>query len=369
MAEPDVLIIGAGVTGLTLAHELARRGRRVQVVTRDAPGTGASAAAAGMLEVHYPLDMPPALRDLCALSHARYPALARALREETGVDIGLDEGGTLALAESPSERAALEAVARTLPRSRLLTREAEWQALEPLLAPGFLAALDLPDDHHVDPRRLCRALVLALERRGVPLLRGVTVSGLLTEGSRVVGAATDTGNLRARWTVNAAGAWAGAVGPPDAAPSVHPVKGQLLVLASARLPRRVLQCRRIYLVPRPRDGEILLGATVEEVGFDTAPTAAAAHDLLAEGFRIAPGLRDARHVATRVGLRPGTPDGLPVLGPAGPQGLLLAAGVFRKGVLLAPAVAGLLADIVTGSAVPPELSAFRPDRPIHADLR
>jgi len=367
MAEPDVLIIGAGVVGLTLAHELARRGRRVQVVTRDAPGAGASAAAAGMLEVHYPLDMPPALRALCALSHARYPALARALHDETGVDIGLDDGGTLALAESPSERVELEAVARTLPRSRLLTREAEWQALEPLLAPGFLAALDLPDDHHVDPRRLCRALVLALERREVPLRRGVTVTGLLVEGGRVVGAATDAGPLRARWTVNAAGAWAGKVGSP--APSVRPVKGQLLVLASTRLPRRVLQCRRIYLVPRPRDGQILLGATVEEAGFDVTPTAAAAHDLLAEGFRIAPGLRDARHVATRVGLRPATPDGLPVLGPSGPPGLLLAAGVYRKGVLLAPAVAGLLADIVTGSAIPPELSAFRPDRPVHADLR
>lgn len=369
MAEPDVLIIGAGVTGLTLAHELARRGQRVLVVTRDAPGAGASATAAGMLEVHYPLDMPPALRTLCARSHALYPALARTLRDETGIEIGLDEGGTLALAESPAEQAELTAVARTVTTARLLTREAEWLALEPLLAPGFAAALELPDDHHVDPRRLCRALVLALERRGVPVLRGVTITDLLTAGSRVVGAATDAGPLRARWTVNAAGAWAGSVGPPDAAPAVHPVKGQLLVLASEHLPHRVLQCRRIYLVPRPRDGQVLLGATVEDAGFDVAPTAAAVHDLLAEGFRIAPRLREARHVETRVGLRPGTADGLPFLGPHGPRGLLLAAGLFRKGVLLAPAVAGFLADVITGSAAPAELGPFRPDRPPHAHLR
>jgi glycine oxidase len=366
MAEPEILIIGAGVVGLTLAHELSRRGRQVHVITREAPGSGASATAAGMLEVHYPLTMPAVLRDFCVQSRALYPALAGALREESGIDIRIDECGSLALATSAEERREIEDAAAHLPGARLLRREAEWLALEPALAPGLAGALSLPDDHHVDPRRLCAALVLALERRGVPIRRGVTVGGLLTDRGRVVGAATDAGPIHARWTVNAAGAWAAHLGLPGNPPPVAPVKGQILVLSTPDLPRHVLQGHRIYLVPRPRDGHLLVGATVEDAGFDTTPTAGAIHDLLEEGMRMFPPLRAARHVETRVGLRPGTPDGLPLLGPGGADGLLLAAGLFRKGVLLAPAAARVVADFITTPDAAPAFPSFLPGRPHHA---
>ncbi len=366
MANPDVLIIGGGVIGLTVARELTRRKHTVLVLTRDAPGAGASATAAGMLETYYPAPQPPALASLSAHSRSLYPAWARELHAETGYDIELNESGTLALAKNPEELAELSTQAAALPGSHLLTREADWLRLEPYLAPGLAGALELPDDHHVNPRRLCKALLLSLERLGVRVMRGITVTNYLVNGQRVEGVQTDAGAFRARWTVNAAGAWAGALASLALKLPVRPVKGQLLVMEAATIPARVLLSGRTYLVPRPRDGHILIGATVEEVGYDVRPTAEAIHDLLAEGFTLYPPLKDARFLEARVGLRPGTPDGLPILGPTPWDGLLLATGHFRKGILLAPATAALLGSIITGAELPLSLAPYSIDRFDHA---
>jgi glycine oxidase len=354
----DALVIGGGVIGLAAARELARAGARVTLLTRDAPGAGTSRTAAGMLERHLPSDMPDALRALCELSNGLHPELAAALREETGADVGLDPTGTLGLATDAAEFAELRALARAVPGARLLEREADWLALEPRLPRGLAGALALDDDHAVNAPRLCAALLLAVERLGVRVVRGATVRRIVMEGGRVVGADADAGGFRAGWTVLAAGAWAGRMEGLPAPLPVTPVKGQLIVLETTELPARVLHDRHVYIVPRRADGQVVVGATVEDAGFDLTPTAGAVRELLADGLRLFPPLAAARLLEVRTGLRPGTPDGLPILGAAPWDGLILAAGHFRKGILLAPATARIVAAVAAGAPPPLPLAPY-----------
>jgi len=360
--NPDVLVVGAGVIGLAAARELVRRGLSVRVVTRDAPGAGASAASAGMLEMHHPFPMPPALAAFCRMSGTMYPEWASGLRTETGVDPGRDECGTVALARDAAELKDLEAQAAAFPETRLMSRAEEWRALEPKLPGSLAGALWLPDDHHLDPRRLCEALLVSLERSGAEVVRGATVRSLMVRDGRVEGAETDAGQMRAGTTVLAAGAWTGGIaGLPEPIP-VRPRKGQLLVLAMPDPPRRVLLAGGIYFVPRPLDGRLLLGATMEDVGFDVTPTAGAVADLLGGGTPVFPPLAGARFVEVRVGLRPGAADDLPVIGRSRLPGLVYAAGHFRKGILLAPGTARLVGSLVAGETPAHPLEPFAPGR-------
>lgn len=376
--EPDALVIGAGVIGLAIARDLARRGLAVRVVTRDAPGAGASAASAGMLEMHHPFPMPASLAAFCRFSGGLYPEWVRELKAETGVDPGRDECGTIALARDAAELADLKAQAAAFPGTTLFSRPEEWLKLEPRLPASLAGALWLPGDHHLDPRRLCEALLVSLERAGVGIVRGVTVSGLLGSGSRVEGAMTDAGPMRAGTTVIAAGAWAGRVARADASARedasargdagaaeympVRPRKGQLLVLEIPEPPRRVLLAGGIYLVPRPLDHRLLLGATMEDAGFDDVPTAGAVAHLLGGGVPVFPPIAQARFVEVRVGLRPGTPDDLPMIGRSRLEGLVWAAGHFRKGILLAPGTARLAGELVAGEAPSHPIEPFAPGR-------
>jgi len=362
MALPDVLVVGAGVIGLSTARELSTRGCRVTVVSRDEPGSGASAVSAGMLELHYPHPIPEPLVPLCEYSRSLYDGLARDLRAETGMDISLDTSGTIAVALSMEEASGLEAQAAAIPQSRLLPDPEEWKELEPGLGPGIRAALLLPDDHHVSPRRLCSALLLSCERRGVSIVRGVTVRSVLAREGKAEGVETSAGPMKAGCTVLAAGSWAGGIaGLPGPLP-VRPVRGQILSLEMRNLPRHVIQHQKVYLVPRPYEGRLAVGATVEEAGFDDRPTAGAAAGLATEGTRLFPSLADARFVALEVGLRPGSKDDLPILGATPFAGLLLAAGHFRKGILLAPATAHAIADLVAGSRPAVSLDLFSAGR-------
>ena len=359
---PDALVIGAGVIGLAVARDLARRGLAVRVLSRDAPGAGASAASAGMLEMHHPFPMPPALAAFCRFSGGLYPEWVRALRDETGVDAGRDECGTLALAGNAAELDDLRAQAVAFPDTTLLANPGDWLKLEPRLPAALAGALWLEDDHHVDPRRLCEALLVSLERARVEIVRGVTVTGLLGGSARIAGAATDAGPQPAGITIVAAGAWAGGLaGAPEPMP-VRPRKGQLLALGMPDPPRRVLLAGGVYLVPRPLDHRLLLGATMEDAGFDTAPTAGAVASLLADGSPVFPPLAGARFIEVRVGLRPGTPDELPVIGRSRREGLIWTAGHFRKGILLAPGTALVAGELVAGEPPSHPLGAFRPDR-------
>jgi glycine oxidase len=357
----DALVIGSGVVGLAVARGLARRGLSVEVLTRDQPGSGASSASAGMLEVHFPAPVPPELSALCLPSRAMYGDFTQALLEESGVDIELDLEGTLTLATDAAELTAMREQAAAIPGSRLLADHPLWTAMEPALSPSLTGALFLPDDHHVNPRRLCEALLVSCERAGARFIRGITVRKILRENGRAAGVETDSGIFRSGLVVNAAGSWAGQLeGLPVPLP-VRPVRGQILVLRPRTPLRFVLHGPSVYAVPR-RDGTILLGATVEEAGYNEVATAGGVAGLLAEGIRLVPPLREAVLEEVRVGLRPGTPDTFPILGESGLPGFLLASGPFRKGILLAPVIGETIAALAGGRKPPVPLNAYSPAR-------
>ncbi|MDO9407599.1 glycine oxidase ThiO [Patulibacter sp.] len=357
----DVLVVGAGLAGLPVALELARRGASVRVVDPAAPGSGTSRVAAGMLAPvteAEPDDPAHLLVGRAGLD--RWPAFAATLAAASGVDVPLHAAGTLALARDRDEAEALTRFSEVcgrfgLPVERLLPSAA--RRLEPALAPTLRGALSVPGDLAVDPRRVVAALVAGLPEHGVEVT-AVAVERVLLEdvaggGSRATGALlADAGVLRAGAVVLATGARPVGGLPDGARVPVRPVKGQLLVLRDPSGPglvERVLRFGHGYLVPRD-DGRYVLGATTEERGFDVATTAWALHELLRDGFELVPGLLDLEVEETLAGLRPTTPDALPVIGPAaGVDGLWWATGHHRNGVLLAPLTGVLLADALTGT--------------------
>lgn len=352
METADVVVIGAGVIGLSVARELAGTGLKVVSLTRDEPGSGASSASAGMLEVHFPAPIPPPLAILCNASRPLYDELSRELESETGLSIGLDLSGTVCLAATAEQMKELEVQCSSIPGSRMLRKPDEWTSLDGGIKADLAGGLLLPDDHHVDPRSLCKALLLSCEKRGVRFRRGVTVKKLKTSQGKIESVETDTGAISAGWAINAAGAWAGTMEGLGVPVPVRPVKGQLLAMELPPSPSRVLHGTSVYMVPQKRSRSLLVGATVEEAGWDALPRAHAVLGLLSEGMRLLEPLRDAPFREVRVGFRPGTPDALPILGPSGHKGLLLAAGHFRKGILLAPITAKIISALVGGTPPP-----------------
>ncbi|MFF0576559.1 glycine oxidase ThiO [Streptosporangium saharense] len=348
----DVLVIGGGVAGLSVAWRAARRGSRVAVADPD-PGSGASHAAAGMLapvsEVTYTEE--PLLR-LGLASLARWPAFAAELAEDGGLDLDYRAEGTLDVAFGSDDLTALDELAAFvdklgLPAERLTGREC--RRLEPMLAPSVRGGLLAGGDSWVDPRRVVKALLTALQRRGGALVRS-RVAGLTADASeRITGVRLASGEtIGADLTVLAMGAWSGDLDglPPEAVPPVRPVKGQIMRLHSAapilgRCVRGVVHGSSVYLVPRG-DGELVVGATQEEMGFDTRVTAGGLWELLRDARELVPGVTELEVRDVVAGLRPGTPDNLPLVGPSAVAGLSLATGHHRGGVLLAPLTADLL---------------------------
>jgi len=240
---------------------------------------------------------------------------------------------------------------------RSLELEAEWlpprrcRELEPGLTPSFHGGVLAAGEAAVDPRALTRALAAAAEAEGVEVRSHVEVVEGVFEGERLAGVKTAAGEeVRADAVVLAAGAWSGAAPwlPEEARPPVRPVKGQVVELRSRDgepVARHVLASERVYLVPRA-DGRLVIGATVEEMGFDTAVTAGGAHELLREAYRLLPDVAEMEWVGATAGLRPGTPDNLPRVGPGAIDGLVLATGHYRNGILLAPLAAQTVADLI-----------------------
>ncbi len=357
---PDLAVVGGGVIGLSVAWRASQRGLRTVVLERGAIGAGASGVAAGMLAPSSEAafgEQP--LLGLNLESARRWPAFAAELAERSGEDAGYRRCGTLLAARDADAAAALErelafreslglAVERLLP-----TRARE---LEPALAPTLRAAAAAADDHAVDPRRLLVALAAALRAAGGELREGAEVAGIDTSGDRVSGVALAGGErLAAGAVVVAAGAWTGGLaGVPDGARvPVRPVKGQLLRLrdrAGPGLLERVLRTEDVYVVPRG-DGGYVLGATMEERGFDEAVTAGAVHDLLRDAVEVVPGITELELEEAAAGLRPGTPDNAPAIGAGALEGLNWATGHHRHGVLLAPLTADLVVGGLTGDAV------------------
>ncbi|GHH62582.1 glycine oxidase ThiO [Streptosporangium violaceochromogenes] len=346
----DLLVVGGGVIGLSVAWRAARRGLRTAVAD-PAPASGASHAAAGMLapvsEVTYTEE--PLLR-LGLASLSRWPSFAAELAADGGLDVDYRADGTLDVAFGSDDLAALEELAvfaggLGLPAEHLTGREC--RRLEPMLAPSVRGGLLAGGDAWVDPRKVTAGLLTALERLGGVLARS-RVTGLETSAGAVTGVRLACGTtLGAHRVVLAAGAWSGTVDgfPPEALPPVRPVKGQIVRLRSPapllrRCVRGVVHGSSVYLVPRG-DGELVVGATQEEMGFDTRVTAGGLWELLRDARELVPGVTELELADVVAGLRPGTPDNLPLIGPTNVPGLFLATGHHRGGVLLAPLTAAL----------------------------
>jgi glycine oxidase len=364
----DVVIAGGGLIGMSVAWRAAQRGLSVTVVD-DAPGAGASRAAAGMLapvtEASYGEE---ALLRLCLASLERYPAFAAELEAAGGVPVGLRTAGTLVVGFDADDQRALDALLTYqrelgLAVERLTPREARRR--EPSLTPRLRGALQVAGDHSVDARAVHAGLLVAAEAAGVVLVRS-RVAGVRVEGGRATGVHLDDGSaLAADTVVLALGAHGGTLPGAPAVP-VRPVKGQILRLAGAAgllegTVRALVRGRHVYLVPYAGD-RLVVGATVEDRGFDARVTAGGVHDLLRDAIEVVPGISELELAETLARWRPGTPDNAPVLGPAGVPGLVLATGHHRNGALLTPVTADLVADLLVTGELPGLAAPFTLDR-------
>ncbi len=361
----DVLVIGGGLVGCSIAYECAKRGLSVVVAERGETGRAASWAAAGILTPIHLADYPPALVDLCAAAQASYEAWTAEVRAESGIDPEFRRDGMLAIATDEAEEAELAKL-----HAWKLDHGQPFEALdakgaarvEPLVNPAVRRALFLPDIAQVRNNRLVRAVAAAASRRRAHFLACAEALDLDLVGGRVMGARTTAGNLLATTTVLAAGAWSSELARRIAIPlPVEPVRGQMLLteVPGGRLSRMVL-CGDRYLVPRA-DGRVLVGSTTERVGFDATVTLDAVRMLAECAARMVPTLAEAPLRATWAGLRPGSPNRTPFLGPvAGIDGLLLACGHFRNGILLGPITGRLIAQQIAGEKTDVALDAYGP---------
>ncbi|GHA62739.1 glycine oxidase ThiO [Streptomyces tauricus] len=377
----DVLVVGGGIIGLVTAWRAAQRGLTTALVDPE-PGGGAAQVAAGMLaavtELHYGEET---LLGLNLASARRYPDFVTELTGATGQDLGYRRCGTLTVALDADDRAHLRELHALQSRSGL---ESEWlsgrecRRLEPMLAPGVRGGLRVDGDHQIDPRRLTSALVTACERAGVVFHR-MWAERLTVVRDRARGVvASDGTELSAGQVVLAAGSLSGRLAgvPEYVLPPVRPVKGQVLRLAMPEPPpaltgpsapflsrtvRAVVRGSHVYLVPR-ENGELVVGATSEELGWDTTVTAGGVYELLRDAHELVPGITELPLVETRAGLRPGSPDNAPLLGPTELPGLLLATGHHRNGVLLTPVTGDALAHALTTGELPEEARPFAPGR-------
>lgn len=385
-----IVVVGGGVVGLAVGWALAKRGLATTVIERGAAGRAASWAAAGMLPPH--AEVEPAEETLLPLllaGKALWPDYAQALTGATGIDVGYRTDGALMVALDRDDAAQLK-FRHDLQRRHGLAVEwlsgAEARALEPFLARGVTAAVYSPDDHWVDNRAVVTALAAVYRQAGGVLREHTEVVGLRLDGGRVVGVdvadrgggpvahdgdggAGDRGRddpgaapLAADAVVVAAGAWSrGLPGLPEIArPPVRPLKGQMLALqmdAAAPIVNRMIWAPDAYLVPRG-DGRLLVGASVEEQGFDTSVTAGAIRALLDGAWEAVPGVDELAIVETWAGLRPTSRDDAPIIGPTAVDGLWLATGHHRNGVLLAPITGEIVAEGLVAGAVSPEWRGF-----------
>ncbi len=362
----QVIVIGGGVIGLAVAWRLAQRGADVALLERDEPGRGTSHVAAGMIA---PISEATAREEpllRLGLASARaYPEFVEQLREATGQDPGYLRCGTLIAARDRDEAEALELELELRQSLGLSVRRlgpSEARRLEPALAPTLRTALAVQDDHAVDPRKLTLVLVTACRRAGVELRTGAQVAGLEPPAVKLA----DGQQLSADSIVVAAGVWSTQIPglAPEAQIPLRPVKGQLLRMrdpAGPGLFSRALRFPGAYLVPRG-DGRYVLGASVEERGFDMTVTAGPVFELLRDASELVPGISELVIDELQAGLRPGTPDNAPVIGPAAVPGLFWATGHFRHGILLAPITAELVAAAVLDGAMPALGERFWPGR-------
>ena len=362
-------MIGAGAIGLAIAWRLAQAGCRVTVLERGVAGRGASWAAAGMLAAG--VETEPGEQGLLALtraSQARWPGFARELEAVSGRPVGYRDEGTLVVAltrDDAEQLRSLAAFQRTCGVALDWLDGADARTREPHLSPRTVGALYSAHDHQVDNRLLVSALLAAAQSAGVEL-REHCEAALDLAGGRGIGVRAGEARVPADVVILCAGAWSRDVPglPADARPPVRPIKGQMLALRmdpAAPLINHVVWMPKAYLVPR-RDGRLLVGATVEERGFDETITAGGVYGLLDAAWRALPAIEELAIDEIWSGFRPGSHDDAPILGPGALDGLVLATGHHRNGILLTPITADAIAEHVLTGRVPEAIRAFGPAR-------
>ncbi len=370
-AAHEVIVVGAGAIGLSIAWRLAQRGVRTLVLEAAQPASGATGVAAGMLAPVTEADFgEQALVALNLASLERWPAFAAELQSASGIDCGYRESGTLTVAVDRDEEVALR---RMYAYQRSLGLDAGWlsarecRALEPGLAPRIAGGIHAPHDHQVSPRPLVQALVAALDSAGGELRTDARVETLAFRPDGTLVELERGDRLDAGAVVIATGAHSGTLRgvPEHERIPVRPVKGQILRLracAPVTLPaRRVIRTPEMYAVPR-EDGDLVVGATVEERGWDRTVTAGGVLELLRRAYEALPGVAELELVEAAAGLRPGTPDNGPIVGESSTRGLWWATGHWRNGILLAPLTAEAVAGALTGEEPPVEFDPFGPRR-------
>jgi glycine oxidase len=369
MSSYDAVVAGAGLIGASIALELAQAGLRVAVFDAQDPGREASWASAGIISAapENPAGIP--LLPLSRASAALYPAFVETLQEITGHDVGYRPHGTidaLLRGDIREELSTLIALHHGLGLKAEALSGQEARKLEPALSEHTEAAILRPNEASVDNRALTQATLEAARRKGAEIHAGRPVKALWREGSRCLGISVNNENIPARWTIVAAGCFSARIAGAELYAPVSPAKGQMVSLRSdAAKIHRVLWSENIYLVPR-NDGRILAGATVEHVGFDRHVTPGGLKKIFAAAIELAPDLENARIEETWAGLRPDSPDHLPILGPVDVEGLLFATGHFRSGVLLAPLTARLIREWITSQHVSVDWQRFSPMRFLEA---
>src|SRR5216684_4293736 len=354
MKSWDVIIIGGGIIGLSLAISLRKQGLRVLIVERGEPGREASHAAAGML-AGSGAEIAPALRMLAEASARLYPEFAHELEDESGARVDLRDQGTILISRdgefpeaaerlSSEQLRALEPGVSVAGRGRPALHDSSEE-----IAAAYLS------ERSADPRGLVAAAVKSAHHRGVDISSGSDVTGLLVKENRVAGVQTDKTSYAAPVVVNCAGAWAGCIGPLRF--PVRPVKGQMLAVVGGGSLRHVVRAEKVYLVPRS-DGLVVIGSTLEEAGYDKHTEASMIQQLFHAALEAVPGLGKSKIHEAWAGLRPGTPDDLPILGETALKGYFVATGHFRDGILLAPITAQVVEDVIFGKSPAYDLSNF-----------
>jgi glycine oxidase len=361
--SPDVIVVGGGVIGCAIAYYLACEGVRVEVVERGEIGGEASGAAAGMLAPLAEVEDDGPFQALCLESLRMFRPLAAALREETGIDVEYLTSGILRVALTDDEARPLRhhaACAGCLPLHWLSADEL--RVFEPGLSSAIRGGLFSPEEHQVNADRLVRAFARAAEAKGA-VFRRANVVGLMREGGRVAGVRTDGGSIRSGHVVLAAGPWTRRLGASLGVDlPVFPVRGQMLALPSKSTPRHIVWGSAGYLVPKA-NGLVFAGATVEKVGFRRRTTVVGLRGLTAMASALTPRLGALSPVDVWSGLRPGSADGLPLLGPLpGWEGVSVASGHYRNGILLSPVTGRLVARAIVDGSVDESAAAFSPNR-------
>lgn len=369
-SSADVVVVGGGVIGLTIARALAQRGlRKVILIERGQPGSEASWAAGGILAPQIEADCANDFFRLACASRDIYPAFAQRLSEETGMDLHFDQQGTLYLAFTEADETELRRTCTWQSRNGFAVewlKADEAQKLEPKISPAIRCALRFPDDWQIDNRRLVSALIEANKKLCVRLIANCEVTSVRTKARAVSGIETSSGSISSPLVILAGGAWTSSISVQGISPPqlrIEPVRGQMLCFRPAdAVTRHVLFSSSGYLVPRC-DGRLLAGSTAEHVGFDKRVTSEGIAVINSLARQIVPELQQLPLTDSWAGFRPCAPDGLPVIGPSERvEGLIYATGHYRNGILLAPITGELIAAIVTSAVAPRELKSFSPDR-------